>query len=100
MFCTESEIRQILKFLDEQMVKKGHNGRAMDSRVRAASPNDEIVISGISGKFPSARNVEEFAEKLYKKVGSAKDTNKIWKSRNEWFNIECVIKGGYGDCDG
>lgn len=61
------------------MVKKGHNGRAMDSRSRPASPNDNIVISGISGKFPSARNVAEFGEKLYKKVGSAMDTNKTRK---------------------
>lgn len=38
------------------------------SRTHAATPDDEIVISGISGKFPNSRNVEEFAENLYNKV--------------------------------
>lgn len=38
------------------------------TRIHAASPDDEIVISGISGKFPNARNVSIFAEKLYNKV--------------------------------
>lgn len=38
------------------------------SRTHAATPGDEIVISGISGKFPNSQNVEEFAENLYNKV--------------------------------
>lgn len=38
------------------------------SRTHAATPGDEIVISGISGKFPNSENVEEFAENLYNKV--------------------------------
>lgn len=29
---------------------------------------DEIVISGISGKFPNAENIQVFSEKLYNKV--------------------------------
>lgn len=38
------------------------------TRARALSADDEIVISGISGKFPNAQNVEEFAKNLYNKV--------------------------------
>lgn len=40
----------------------------MSSRIRASNPDDEIVISGISGKFPNAENVQEFAKNLYNKV--------------------------------
>lgn len=38
------------------------------SRTHAATPGDEIVISGISGKFPNSKNVEEYAANLYNKV--------------------------------
>lgn len=44
------------------------NGPRTKTRVKALHPDDEIVISGISGKFPSAENVEEFAKNLYNKV--------------------------------
>lgn len=56
------------------MENKEQNGGVMSSRTRASCPNDEIVISGISGKFPSAKNVAEFANKLYKKVGNSMNT--------------------------
>lgn len=48
---------------------KSNGVRTVDARVRPATPGDEIVISGISGKFPNAENVTEFAKKLYNKVG-------------------------------
>lgn len=38
------------------------------SRSHSATPGEDIVISGISGKFPNSRNVEEFAHNLYNKV--------------------------------
>lgn len=41
------------------------------SRIRVSDPDDEIVISGISGKFPNAENVEEFARNLYNKVNKS-----------------------------
>lgn len=50
------------------MEKEVKNQKMTSSRIHAPSPEDEIVISGISGKFPSAKNVSEFAEKLYNKV--------------------------------
>lgn len=53
----------------EKEEQKKQNGEVMSSRTKAACPHDEIVISGISGKFPSAKNVAEFANKLYNKVG-------------------------------
>lgn len=44
------------------------NGQRTQSRVRPMDPDDEIVITGISGKFPKSENVKEFAENLYNKV--------------------------------
>jgi hypothetical protein len=37
-------------------------------RAFATSPGDEIVISGISGRFPKSANVAEFSDNLYNKV--------------------------------
>lgn len=41
-------------------------------RVFPKSPGDEIVISGISGRYPECDNVEELSYNLYNKVLSAK----------------------------
>lgn len=40
----------------------------MFSRVHPASPDDDIVVTGVSGQFPNSKNVEEFAHNLYNKV--------------------------------
>lgn len=38
------------------------------SRTFSASPAEDIVISGVSGKFPNSDNVEQYAHNLYNKV--------------------------------
>lgn len=38
------------------------------SRTFPLTPDDDIVISGISGKFPNSKNVAEFESNLYNKV--------------------------------
>lgn len=38
------------------------------SRAYPATPGDEIVISGVAGRFPNSPNVYEFAANLYNKV--------------------------------
>lgn len=58
------------------MDKVVKNKKMTSSRIHAPSPEDEIVISGISGKFPSAKNVSEFAEKLYNKVRNSNDPHR------------------------
>ncbi len=40
----------------------------MSSRAFAMCPGEEIVISGIAGRFPKSANVSEFKNKLYNKV--------------------------------
>lgn len=38
-------------------------------RVFPSSPEEEIVISGIGGRYPSCDNAEEFHYHLFNKVG-------------------------------
>lgn len=40
----------------------------MHSRTFPLTPDDDIVVSGISGKFPNSRNFAEFESNLYNKV--------------------------------
>lgn len=42
--------------------------KTVSARVNAPSPDDEIVISGIAGKFPNSKNLVEFSHNLYNKV--------------------------------
>lgn len=42
--------------------------RKLFSRIYPTTPDDEIVISGISGRFPSSANMNEFSYNLYNKV--------------------------------
>lgn len=41
------------------------------TRALPVNADDEIVISGMSGKFPSCNNVQEFKDNLYQKVSVA-----------------------------
>lgn len=50
------------------MVITGHKSNKITARIWPQTPDDEIVISGISGKFPKSKNVAEFADNLYNKV--------------------------------
>lgn len=43
---------------------------------------DEIVISGISGRFPNSDNVTEFSKNLYDKVDMVDDDERRWKHIN------------------
>lgn len=45
-------------------------------------PRDEIVISGVSGRFPSSRNMREFADNLYNKVDMVDDSEARWRHTN------------------
>lgn len=42
--------------------------RSENYRVFPDAPEEEIVISGVSGRFPSCDNVEELSHNLYNKV--------------------------------
>lgn len=40
---------------------------------------DNIVISGISGRFPHAKNVSEFSHNLYNKIDMTDEDESRWK---------------------
>lgn len=54
------------------------------------SDQDSIVVSGISGRFPKAKNVGEFAKNLYNEV----DMTDIDESRWKHFNPEVPERTG------
>jgi fatty acid synthase len=45
----------------------------------SVDPLDEIVISGIAGRFPKSDNVAEFADNLYNKIDMVDDSEARWK---------------------
>lgn len=44
--------------------------------------DDEIVISGVSGRFPNSDNMAEFAHNLYNKVDMVDDDERRWRHTN------------------
>jgi len=40
--------------------------------------NDDIVISGVGGRFPESDTVDEFAQNLYNKVDMIVDDDRRW----------------------
>lgn len=52
------------------------------SRVYPLCPEDEIVISGISGRYPNSKNVSDFGDNLYNKVDMVDDDEKRWRNTN------------------
>jgi fatty acid synthase, animal type len=52
------------------------------SRVYPLTPEDEIVISGISGRFPNSKNISDFGDNLYNKVDMVDDDEKRWRHTN------------------
>lgn len=49
---------------------------------KTLDPQDEIVISGVSGRFPNSDNVAHFARNLFDKVDLVDDEEKRWKHTN------------------
>lgn len=45
-------------------------------------PGEEVVISGISGKFPDCRNVLELREKLMNRVDLITENYSRWRQGN------------------
>jgi len=49
---------------------------------KAPEPGEEIVISGIAGRFPESKNVEELKNNLLNKVDMVTDDDRRWKLGN------------------
>jgi len=46
---------------------------------KVPEPDEEIVISGIAGRFPESKNVEELKNNLLNKVDMITDDDRRWK---------------------
>jgi fatty acid synthase len=44
------------------------------------SSDDDVVITGLSGRFPESNNVEEFTEQLFAGVDLITDDERRWPS--------------------
>ncbi|XP_002137899.4 fatty acid synthase [Drosophila pseudoobscura] len=60
------------------------------SRIRPDSDGDDIVISGMAGKFPNCRNISEYEYKLYNKIDMVDDDERRWRH----FNPEIPKRSG------
>lgn len=52
------------------------------ARATFSDPQDEIVISGIAGRFPNSNNVADFAHNLYNKIDMVDDDERRWRHTN------------------
>lgn len=52
------------------------------SRAHPTSENDEIVISGISGRFANSMNLAELSHNLYNKIDMIDDKEVRWRHTN------------------
>lgn len=48
-------------------------------RLEPVPPEEEIVISGIGGRFPDSNNMKHFQENLMNKVDLVTDDDRRWK---------------------
>lgn len=60
-------------------------------RLTPESPEEEIVISGIAGRFPDSDDVKHFKENLFNKVDLISDDDRRWKL-GQFFNINKLIQ--------
>jgi fatty acid synthase len=51
---------------------------------------DDVVISGVSGRFPNSRNLHQFAANLYNKIDMVDEEEKRWRH----VNPECPRRMG------
>ncbi len=50
---------------------------------------EDVVISGMSGRFPESDSVDEFAQNLYNKVDMIVDDDRRWPTGK--FNLDITI---------
>ncbi len=56
---------------------------------------EEIVISGIGGRFPESDTVDEFAQNLYNKVNMITVDDRRWPTGQKIYFIFNFFKGNF-----
>ncbi|XP_075147103.1 fatty acid synthase 3 [Haematobia irritans] len=59
-------------------------------RIFPESADDDIVISGMAGKFPNCHNIAEYEQNLYNKIDMIDDDERRWRH----FSPEIPKRGG------
>lgn len=70
------------------------NQQASNGAVNGTSSyagNDEIVISGISGRLPESNSIAEFRENLFAGVDLVTDDDRRWPSGKILYSITCHL---------
>lgn len=49
------------------------------NKIPRVPPEEEIVISGVAGRFPDSNNMKHFQENLMNKVDLVTDDDRRWK---------------------
>uniref|UniRef100_W8ARH4 Fatty acid synthase n=1 Tax=Ceratitis capitata TaxID=7213 RepID=W8ARH4_CERCA len=80
---------------DTQQSENTHSKNEMKkykklSRSFPETDGDEIVISGMAGKFPNSHNIEEYEYNLYNKIDMVDDDERRWRH----FNPEIPKRSG------
>jgi len=58
----------------------------MDSKeTMVVESEDDIVISGIAGRFPKSDNIKQLRENLFNKVDLGTDEERRWNHGNTFF---------------
>jgi hypothetical protein len=52
---------------------------------------EEIVISGMSGRFPESDSTDEFANNLYNKLDMITDDSRRWPNGNNFFKFSYIF---------
>lgn len=58
-----------LKMGEKVLTERNYKPSSDKHRIFPSTPDDEIVISGVAGRYPSCDNVGELRENLFNKVG-------------------------------
>lgn len=67
-----------IKFSEADDASGGTNGSKKEFHPRKWEVSDDIVISGISGRFPESDSVDEFADNLFRGVNLVSKDDRRW----------------------
>lgn len=53
--------------------------------------DDDIVISGIAGRFPNSDNMKQLQENLFKKINLLRPHSHRWNTSNMFINYSFIL---------
>lgn len=71
------------------LTEKNYKPSSDKTRIFPSTPDDEIVISGIAGRYPSCDNVGELRENLFNKVSCFSFCCTTKNEENSHIRLSC-----------